>query len=139
MNTAAALLALCPTDELAILSDEQVRSLRRKIRAAIYKARLREGLVGKQGHRGRPISSTHPRAKYWREWKRRSAALAAEIDAYNQAYDRHIHPEAIAGDLSHDLPRPLGVLNPCAPPPERLGCATGPFLGGCPARAAPAI
>jgi len=66
------LYALCPPElhaDLDSLSPTQVATLRKHINTAISDAKRR--LCHK---RGRPIASTHPRASYWREYKRRKAA-----------------------------------------------------------------
>jgi hypothetical protein len=66
------LVALCTRAmrrNLACLSKDQVATLRQKIRSAIsYACGQPVGWVG------RPAKSRHPRASYWREYKRRKAA-----------------------------------------------------------------
>lgn len=65
-------LYLCEKrDDLALLSRRQRSTLLEHIRRAIADAKRRPHL-----RTGRPISSTHPRARYWREYKRRQGRKA---------------------------------------------------------------
>ena len=92
-KTIAMLANLFPLwrDDLALLSPEQVTTLRIKLRTAIDWAKRRKGTRGrmmytgklavarrrnyhKKFKTGRPITSKHPRAAYWREWKRKRYA-----------------------------------------------------------------
>jgi hypothetical protein len=57
--------------DLDVLSVRQVATLHRQIRQAIADAKRRAS-----SRVGRPITSTHPRARYWREYKRRKAQRA---------------------------------------------------------------
>lgn len=83
--------AICPQEwrsELFLLSNRQAARIRAQIRSAITTAKRRKvGQVdrravmrgwlkrmnGKPIKLGRPITSEHPRAAYWREYKRRKA------------------------------------------------------------------
>ena len=61
------LVRLCPPmhrDSLALLSAGQIRRLKRQIRLAITYAKSKASVPMTVG---RPRTSTHPRAEYWRK------------------------------------------------------------------------
>lgn len=59
---------MIPIDELALSTLGTERMSRRKI------LRMADAMLRgrRPGQGGRPITSTHPRAAYWREYKRRN-------------------------------------------------------------------